>query len=257
MIAGMRPTTPSCTGYFVGDVDPATHRSQKSVCCLFGPIPFKKLPERPSITLRPMKATSITVETDRPQATEILAVRMPGLESADFPAAELLSDILNNHRFALYDLVVRGEASNVQFGLDSLSKAGLGYVAVTFPVAADSGATRVKIQSVLRRLVQTGVSQDLLDAAKQAERRQTEVQKNSIEELASIWSDAVALYGLPSPDADLVRLEKVTVADVNRVIRKYLDIDHAVSASLVPATSGKAVAKLRRALAAKENCCPG
>ena len=35
----------------------------------------------------------------------------------------------------------------------------------------------------------------------------------SIPELASVWSDAIALYGLKSPDEDLERIERVTVAE--------------------------------------------
>ncbi len=57
-----------------------------------------------------------------------------------------------------------------------------------------------------------------------------------------MWSDAVALYGLRYPDQDYERIEKVTVADVNRVARKYLDLDHAVAAVMTPKGSGKPVA---------------
>jgi zinc protease len=73
------------------------------------------------------------------------------------------------------------------------------------------------------------------------ERSAAQFQKNSISELASIWSDAVALYGLNSPEEDLERVEKVTVDDVNRVARKYLDLDHAVTAVMLPRGSGKPV----------------
>jgi zinc protease len=52
----------------------------------------------------------------------------------------------------------------------------------------------------------------------------------------------VAVYNLRSPDEDLERIKKVTVADVNRVARLYLDIDHAVTAVLVPRGAGRPVA---------------
>ena len=70
---------------------------------------------------------------------------------------------------------------------------------------------------------------ELVAAAKMQERRQTEFQKNSIAGLASVWADALALYGLESPEADLARIEKVTVADVNRVAHQYLNLDQAVT----------------------------
>jgi zinc protease len=47
---------------------------------------------------------------------------------------------------------------------------------------------------------------------------------------------------LKSPEEDLARIEKVTVADVNRVARKYLDLTHAVAITMVPHNSGQPVA---------------
>ena len=83
---------------------------------------------------------------------------------------------------------------------------------------------------------------DLVAAAKVQERSGAEFEKNSIEGLATVWSEAVAVDGLDSPDEDLARIEKVTVDDVNRVARKYLDLDHAIVAILTPQGSGKPVA---------------
>src|SRR5262249_40413679 len=66
-------------------------------------------------------------------------------------------------------------------------------------------------------------------------------QRNSIPELASIWSEALALYGLDSPDEDLERIEQVSVADVNRVAAKYLDLEHAITGTMLPRGSGAPV----------------
>jgi zinc protease len=46
---------------------------------------------------------------------------------------------------------------------------------------------------------------------------------------------------LNSPDDEVARIEKVTVEDVNRVAKKYLDLDRAITAVLTPQESGKAV----------------
>jgi zinc protease len=223
----------------VGDVDPQA--TLVEVKQLFGGIKPKKLPPRPQIRLQPPRAASFTVDTDHPNGTLMMAMRVPGLDSPDFPALEVLSDVLSNHRFDLYGLVPQGKALDAEFLLDPLPQAGIAYASVAFLAGEDPKKTESEVRSILTRVVKEGVPADLVDAAKVQERSATQFQKNSISELASIWSDAVALYGLNSPDEDLERIEKVTVDDVNRVARKYLDLDHAVTAVMVPRGSGKPV----------------
>ncbi len=89
--------------------------------------------------------------------------------------------------------------------------------------------------------MQHGVPADLVAAAKLQERRAAEFQKNSIAGFASDWSDALTLYQVSSPDEELAQIDKVTVQDVDRVARKYLDLDHAVTAVMLPRGSGKPV----------------
>jgi zinc protease len=223
----------------VGDVDPQA--TLVEVKQLFGSIKSKKLPARPQIQLQPPRAASFTVDTDRPNGTLMIAMRVPGLDSPDFPALEVLSDVLSNHRFDLYELVPQGKALDAEFLLDPLPKAGLAYASVAFLAGEDPKQVESAVRAILTKVVKEGVPAELVDAAKVQERSAAQFQKNSIGELASIWSDAVALYGLNSPDEDLERIEKVTVDDVNRVARKYLDLDHAVSAVMLPRGSGKPV----------------
>jgi zinc protease len=223
----------------VGDVDPQA--TLVEVKQLFGSIKPKKLPARPQIRLQPPRAASFTVDTDRPNGTLMIAMRVPGLDSADFPALEVLSDVLSNHRFDLYGLVPQGKALDAEFLLDPLPNAGIAYASVAFLAGEDPKTSESQVRSILAKVAKEGVPADLVDAAKVQERSAAQFQKNSISELASIWSDAVALYGLNSPDDDLARIEKVTVDDVNRAARKYLDLDHAVTAVMLPRGSGKPV----------------
>ena len=224
----------------VGNLDPG--RTLTKVRELFGDIPTKKLPPRTGLRLAPFPGGRVTLPTDRPSATQIVAFRLPGLDSPDFPALDILSDVLSSQRSELYGLVVQGRALGADFSLDPLPHAGLGYAAVSF--AADGDAARMDdaIRAILAKVAANGVAADLVKAAIFQERRQAEFQKNSIAGLASAWSDALALYGLASPDSYLARLEKVTVADVNRVARKYLKPASAFSATLRPENSGNAVA---------------
>ena len=224
----------------VGDVNPSATLAK--VRELFGPIPSRKIPLRPTVTLQPFVPQSLHLETDRPDTAQVVAFRMPGLDSPDFPVMEVLADILESQRFDFYGLVAQGWALSANVSLDPLPQAGLGYVTITFPAGDDPRAFDSAIRKILAKVVRDGVPPELVAAAKIQERRQAEFQKNSIANQASIWSDAIALYGLTSPDADLKRIEKVTVADVNRVARAYLDPKFAVSATMTPHESGKAVA---------------
>ncbi len=223
----------------VGDVDPRA--TLRQVRRLFGDIPRKTLPARPVVNLRPIQATSFTVDTDQPNGALMIAMRTPGARSADFPALEVLSDVLSSHRFALYDLVAQGKALDAGFSLEPLPSAGLAYATLAFTPDADRQALMQQVRDVLANVVRDGVPPELVTAAKLQEERATGFERNSIEGLASVWSDAVALYGLPSPEADLARIQRVTVADVNRVARQYLKLDEAVSATMLPQGSGRPV----------------
>jgi zinc protease len=239
----------------VGNVELAATLSQ--VKALFGAIPSKTLPARPAITLQPLKQTSFTVDTDRPEGTQMIAFRVPGLDSADTPALEVLSDVLSSRRFDLYGLVPQGKAIAAEFSVDPLPHAGLAFATVSFPAGADYKALEQQVRTILARVARDGVPAELVAAAKMQERRQTEFQKNSIAGLASVWADALALYGLESPEADLTRIEKVTVADVNRVAHEYLNLDQAISAVMLPKGSGRPVSGGGSGFGGQENISLG
>jgi zinc protease len=223
-----------------GDVEPQT--TLRTIKQLFGDIEPKKLPARQKVSLRPVQPVALSVNTDRPSGTLMLAVRTAGPSSPDFPALEVLSDVLSSRRFDLYGLVPQGKVIDAAFGLDPLPQAGIAHASVSFTAGDDPKAIESDVRAILARVAREGVPADLVDAAKIQERSAAQFQRNSIADLASLWSDAVALYGLQSPDEDLARIEKVTVADVNQVARKYLDLEHAVSGIMLPRGSGKPVA---------------
>ena len=225
----------------VGNLDPQATLAK--IRTMFGSIPKKTLGAHPTINPRPLKTVEpISIPTDSANGATVLAMRMPGLESRDFPALEVLSDVLNSERGDLFALVPAGKALATGFSLDPLPKVGMAYASISFPADADAKAAEAELRTTLQTILRDGVPADLVEAAKIQEERQSEFQKNSIDGLASIWAEAVAVYGLRSPDEDLERIKKVTVADVNRVARAYLDLDHAVSAVMVPRGSGRPVA---------------
>jgi len=222
-----------------GDVDPPTALGE--VRRLFGDIPAKRLPVKPAVRLHPVQPTSFSVDTDRPSGTLMLAVRTPGPRDSDFPALELLADVLSSRRFDLYGLVPQGKAIAAEFELEPLPEAGLASAVLSFTTGDDPKTLEHEVRAILTRVAREGVPAELVEAAKLQERSAAQFQRNSIPELASVWSDALALYGLSSPDEDLERIERVSAADVNRVARKYLTLDHAVTGVMQPRGSGAPV----------------
>ena len=223
-----------------GDLDPEATLSE--VKLLFGDIAAKKLPPKPQVRLRPVRPISFTLDTDRPSGTLMIALRTPGPRPADFAALEVLADVLSSRRFDLYGLVPRGKAVAAEFALDPLPQAALAYAILSFTTGDDPKALEREVRTILARVAREGVPPELVEAAKLQERSAAQFQRNNIAELAAVWSEALALYGLSSPDEDLARIEQVTVADVNRVARQYLDLDHAITGIMLPRGSGQPMA---------------
>jgi zinc protease len=233
-----------------GDVDPkATLTEVKE---LFGEIKRKELPPRPQVKLQPIQPTSFSVDTDRPSGTLMIATRTPGPKSDDFPALEVLSDVLSSRRFDLFGLVPQGKALDAGFALEPLPEAGMAYATVAFPAGDDPKKLETEVRAILAKVARAGVPPELVEAAKTQERSAAQFQRNSISELASVWSEALTLFGLQSPDEDLARIEKVTVADVNRVARQYLDLSQAISGVMLPRGSGAPVASRGGGFGGKE-----
>ncbi|MDE2463222.1 MAG: insulinase family protein [Alphaproteobacteria bacterium] len=223
----------------VGDLDPA--RTLAEIRRLYSGVPAKSLPPRPAYHPQPIKPVTLTMPTDQPTASTVIAMRMPGPSSPDFPALEVLADVLSSRRGALYAMVPEGKALQTDFELSALPKASLAYAAASYPASANAAAVKQQILKVLKDIREHGVPPDLVAAAKLQEKTQAGVQKQSIEGLASLWSEALTVYHLPSPDADLKRIEKVTVADVDRVARKYLDLSHTITLVTKPRGAGAPV----------------
>jgi len=223
----------------VGDVEPPA--ALELARQIFGAIPSAPLPARPDYHFSPVKPDTLRLDTDLPYGMTGLVFRFPGTDNPDYAAAQILSDVLSSQRGNLYALVPEGKALFAEFAYDSLQHAGLGYAIAGFPAGADSTNQLAQIKQILTQELANGVNADLVEAAKRREIINAELQKNSVEGLASAWSQAVAVEGRNSPDDDIAAIRQVTVDDVNRVAKKYLQFDHAISAVLTPQPSGKAI----------------
>jgi zinc protease len=223
----------------VGDVEP--QKALAEVKRFFSDIPAKKIPKRPEIHLEPVKPETLYLKTDQSYGLVMISFRMPGYGSPDYPASKVLADVLSNQRSNLFALVPEGKALYAGFSLNPLPQAGLGYAVAVFPKGADPSTLVEEVKKILAEESKNGVPSDLVEAAKRKERTKAELRKNSVFGLAMAWSKALAVEGLPSPEEEVKTIQKVSVDDVNRVARKYLDLNRSVVAILRPEASGKPI----------------
>ena len=110
-----------------------------------------------------------------------------------------------------------------------------------FPKGGDAAPLLADMRGIIATTLRDGVSPELVEAARRQELAQLAFTYDSISGLAESWSNALAFQGMQSP-ADLARAyAAVTVEDVNRLARKLLTPDHAVTAILTPANAGRPI----------------
>jgi zinc protease len=223
-----------------GKVDP--HKTLAAIKKLFGPIPKKNLPPRVPIHLRPVTPAMIRLKTDSPYGLVLVSMRMPGFNSPDYAAARVLATVLNSQRGNLYDLAATGKALATGFASSPLPQTGLGYAVAAFPKGGQAQTLLRQVKEVLAAYVKNGFPADLVSAAQKRELAEAEFQKNSVTGLAMAWSRALAVEGRQSPEDNVKAVGKVTVGEVDRVARRYLDLDRAAVAILTPESSGKPLA---------------
>ncbi len=222
-----------------GDVDPQKTLAQ--VKTLFEDIPEKTIPAHPAVDLGRVSAQTLNMDTDLPYGLAVLSYRTPGTDSPDFAAMDILGDVLSSQRGTLYALVPDGKALDAGFEYSPLPKSALSYAYAVFPQGGNAQGLVDQVRQVIADDVKNGVPADLVEAAKRREVASDEFQKNSISGLAMEWSGALAVEGRQSPEDDIRAIQKVTVADVNRVAREYLVPAGTITAILTPQPSGAPV----------------
>ena len=226
----------------VGDVDAAA--TLEKVKRLFGDVPSRPLPKRSPVVLQPVKAETFTLDSNLPYILGFVAYRLPGTDSPDYAASQILVDVLSSQRAELYAMVPAGKALAAEFGIaDTYPKASVGFGLVALPVGAPIDGAIAEMRGILTKYAEDGVPEDLVTASKRSELAQAEFQRNSIPGLASVWSSALAAEGRESPDEDIDAIRKVTLADVNRVAKQYLLNVNTITATLKPVPSGQPAAE--------------
>ena len=224
----------------VGDVDPAAALSE--VESAFGNIRRKPILARPMFDFRPVTAKTMKLPTDSPYGSVYLAWRMPGLKSADYATALILSQALGSQRAALYAMGVDGTALFGGFINQAMPEAGVGMAIGVFPRDGDPQPVLKRMRSILAAAGAGGIDPALVEAAKRNAVAALEFKKNSVEGLANAWSQALAFQGINSPDTIKLAIDAVTPQAVDALAKSTFDPARAVTAILTPQSSGKPTA---------------
>jgi zinc protease len=221
-----------------GDVDPAT--TIEKVRSLFGSIPSTPLPPRPGAHPEPLTPLTLRDNSSDPITLAMVGYRVPGYNSPDYYASEILNDVLNSQRGALYELQASGKALGTFAQATTHPEAGMSIVGSAVPVTTTGDTAVADVKAVIEAYKTSGLPAELVEVAKARELAQAQFQSNSINGLANLWSQTLAVEHR-TPDDELAGLEKVSVDDVNRVLRTYYDNATATVAIATPkAAAGSA-----------------
>jgi zinc protease len=214
-----------------GNVNPQATIAK--VKALFGNIPAAKLPARRPVHLRPPTPLTLHDNSSDPITLGFVAYRVPGYEDKDFFASQILNDVLNSQRGALYELQASGKALGTFAQSVTYPKAGMTLVGSAVPVTTTGEQAVSDVKAVIEAYKKSGLPPELVAVAKQREVAQAQFARNSINGLATAWSQTLAVEHR-TPDEELAGLEGVTVDDVNRVLRTYYDQNTATVAISTP-----------------------
>ncbi|GAC1591133.1 MAG: pitrilysin family protein [Candidatus Velthaea sp.] len=216
-----------------GDVDPA--RTLEQVRARFESIPKRAVPVHAAAHFVPLKRTVVERPTTLVYPLALVAVRMPGIESPDFLPSFVLQGILGSQRGSLRGLVDSGEALDGSWdSFPYVPETQLGFATAALRPGADPAKAATRLENILSGYSRNGVPRELFESTKRRLIADQELSRNSISSLASDWSTTIALDREPSIAREQTLIAAVTLADVNRVAKRYLDMKHAVIGALTP-----------------------
>jgi len=222
----------------VGDLPPeATLAKVKK---LYGSIPKKALPPRPEIVLQPVVPDTFSSTTDEAYGFIACIFRTPGYKDPGYPAAEILSRVMDSPRGAITELAYAGKALNAGFSMQTFPDTGYATAWAAFPKGGDEKTLEAELKEAVRKDM-AGLPPDLIEAERRRVVLESALRGSSISGLADSWTDAVAVKGLDSPDSEAQLLQKVDAASVNASAARLLDFDHAITLVLTPAPSNQAL----------------
>ena len=225
-----------------GDVD--AEKTLAAVRARFDEIPKKNVPPHAAAHLAPVRRTMFRRPSSLVYPLAVVGYRMPGVGDADFLPSFLLQLVLDSSRGPLHSLVDSGEVLDGSWdSLPYVPGAQLGFATAALRPGADPTAMTERLEGILHAYAANGVPKELFETTQRHAIADQELSRNSISALAGDWATTIALDDEPSIEREQRLLAGVTLADVNRVAKKYFEPAHAILGALTPsATASQASA---------------
>lgn len=216
-----------------GDVNPA--RTLAQVRAYFGSIPRRAVPPHGTAKFTPLAQTVLRRTTTLAYPLAAVAFRMPGVNSPDFLPSFVLQGILDSARGPLHALADAGEALDGEWiSMPYVPEAQLGYAIAALRPGDDPDAMSKRLEGIVGGYAAHGVPRELFETTKKSLIASQELSRNSITQLASDWAETIALDNEPSIVHEQQLIAAVTLADVNRAAKRYLDVNQAIVGALTP-----------------------
>jgi zinc protease len=216
-----------------GDVDKEAVLAE--VRSYFEAIPKKAIPAHPAVHLEPLEPRTINRPTTLTYPLAAVAFRFPGVKSPDFLAVYLLQQVLASARGPLQALEDSGEALEAGWvSLPYVPEGQLGMATAALPPGSSAFDMSKRLEAILRGVAAHGIPAELFATTKRQSIVSQELGRNSISSLAGDWATTLALDDEPSILREQELLAGVTLDDVNRAAKRYLDPAHAIVGALTP-----------------------
>lgn len=216
-----------------GNVDSAAVLAQ--VRHYFEDIPRREIPPHPAVHFQPLVRKTIVGPTTLTYALAAVAFRFPGVNSPDFLPAYVLQQVLEAQRGPLQPLVDSGEALDAEWNAEPYFPEGqLAIATAALEPSGDPVRMAQRLESILREYAEHGVPKELFETTKRQAIASQELSRNSISALASDWATTIALDKEPSIAREQQLIADVTLAQVDRAAKKYLDVNHVFVGALTP-----------------------
>ncbi|UPZ17756.1 M16 family metallopeptidase [Flavobacterium humidisoli] len=168
------------------------------------------------------------------------AYKIPGALHEDLPALNILAQIIGvgpsailNKTFVDTRLGIYSYASATNF-----KEVGLFTIGVGFPTTSKHEDIDAKINEVVAKIQQEGVTQDEVNRVVAKISAQTILARDGSGVIASALNEAIASGDWTDYITGVDRLKKVTPADVLRVANKYLVDDQSTTGYFIPKQAG-------------------